>query len=180
MVLTVDWLWPCDVLSLQYSPTTIQRSYYCPCSSTLLDWYLAVFFIPTLSSSGYTVVMMYIILCALSYIRVFYTFFYCLVQPMYWADYFFGIFMFFGTLSEYKLTRISYIWFDSTKFLPCNGFPSCPCCWHMTSVIWFYPWSYGVVVMGLALEEWVCNSNKKRGNILSNTLKSTENLRRFL
>lgn len=106
------------MLSLQYSPTFIQRSYYCPCSSTVLDCYLAVFFIPIFSSGGYTVVMMYIILCALSYVRVFYTFFYRLVRPSYRADCFIFIFMFFGTLLEYKLTRISYIWFDSTKFLP--------------------------------------------------------------
>lgn len=37
-----------------------------------------------------------------------------------------------------------------------------------------------VTAMGRAWGERVCNSNKKRGNILSNTLKSTESLSCFL
>lgn len=75
MVLTVDWLWPtwCAKPTILF----IQRSYYYSCSSTLLD--LAVFVIPIFSSSGYTVVMMYIILCALSYVRVFYTVFFFII-----------------------------------------------------------------------------------------------------
>lgn len=73
---------------------------YAPCSSTVLDCYLAVFFIPILSSSGYAVVMVYIILCALSYVHVFYTFFFIvLFCPSIGADLlcFLFFFMFFGT-----------------------------------------------------------------------------------
>lgn len=111
----------------------IQRLYYCPCSSTVFKCYLAIFIIPTLSSSGYTVVIMYIVLCALSYVQVFYTFFLSSLLSPYIGQMTFWNFHVFGTLLEYKHTRISYIWFDSTKFLP-NKFPSCPCCWHLTSV----------------------------------------------
>lgn len=91
--------------------------------------------------------------------KYFIPFFIVSFSPCIWADYYKflgGISMFFGTLLEYKLTRISYIWFDSTKFLS----PSCPRVgiWPVLMVLSV---KYGVMAMGLELGEWVCNSNKK-------------------
>lgn len=54
--------------------------------------------------------------------------------------------MFFGTLLEYELTRISYIWFDSTKFL-C---PSCPRV-GIQPVLMVISVKCGVMAMGLEL-----------------------------
>lgn len=86
----------------------IQRLYNCPCSSTVLDCYLAVFLYSNLLfqwlHSGYDV---HYIVCFELRTSILYLFFNCLVPPVYWADYFLGTFMFFGTLLEYKLTRIS-------------------------------------------------------------------------
>lgn len=91
--------------------------------------------------------------------KYFIPFFIVSFSPCIWADYYKfwgGISMFFGTLLEYKLTRISYIWFDSTKFL-------CPFCprvgiWPVLMVLSV---KCGVMAMGLELGEWVYNSNKK-------------------
>lgn len=155
----------------------IQRSYYCPCSSTVLDCYLAV----SLFQSSLPVVTQWLwctLYCVLwvTYEYFIPFFFNCLVQPVYWADYFLGIFMFFGTLLEYTFTRISYIWFDSTKFLPWNGFPSCPC-------VGIRP-----VLMVLSVKLWSHDNGtsiefviaiKKRKYIVKHKLKSTENLTRF-
>lgn len=56
------------------------------------------------------------------------------------------MFMFFGTLLEYDLTRISYIWFDSTKFLR----PSCRRV-GIQPVLMVISVKCGIMAMGLEL-----------------------------
>lgn len=107
--------------------------------------------------SGDTVVMMYIILCALSCLRVFYTIFLIVsFQPAYFgACRYFSTFMFLGTLSESELTKISCAWWDSAKS-PC---PSCPRD-DVQPVLIARSVKCSVTTVGLELVEWVCNSNK--------------------
>lgn len=150
MVLTVGWLWPCDVVNLQYSvPKLIVLPLF-------LHYIRSTLLYSSLLPSGDTVVMMYIILCALTCLQVFYTIFLsslsaCVLRGMLL---FFSIFMFFGTLSESKLTKISYTWWDSTKFR-CPSYPRD----SVQPVLIARSMKCSVTTVGLELVEWVCNSN---------------------
>lgn len=102
------------------------------------------------SSSGLTVVIMYVILCAFSYIRVFYTFLFFnrSVQPVFWADWFvfYNVFWHFLGLvthtNKLRLVRLNQI--PSMTLI--SFLPACLC---TTSVK--PPWRAGIMAAGWTL-----------------------------